>query len=112
LGSIWIVTFDPSVGTEIKKTRPALVVSGSLFNAQRSKITVIPFTSAKVNDPKISPALVRVSASVENGLAVDSLLVCIDPITFDKIRLIKKLGVLETNLLQQAQNILRQYLEI
>lgn len=29
LGSIWLVTFDPSVGTEIQKTRPALVISGT-----------------------------------------------------------------------------------
>ncbi len=35
--SIWIVTFDSSIGTEIRKTRPALVVSGTVFNSQRIK---------------------------------------------------------------------------
>jgi hypothetical protein len=44
LGSIWLVTFDPSKGTEIRKTRPALIVSGTLFNQRRSKVTVLPFT--------------------------------------------------------------------
>jgi Growth inhibitor len=35
LGSIWLVNFDPSVGTEIRKTRPAVIISGTAFN-QRS----------------------------------------------------------------------------
>jgi len=75
LGSIWLVSFDPSVGTEIQKTRPALVISGTLFNAKRRKVTVLPFTSKRPSDPRISPAVVVVSSSAENGLSVDSLLV-------------------------------------
>jgi len=112
LGSIWIVTFDPSIGTEIRKTRPALVISGTVFNAQRSKVTVLPFTSARPNDPRIQAAVVVVSSSPQNGLSVDSLLVCVEPMTFDKVRLIQRLGELELELLQQAQKILRQYLSL
>jgi mRNA interferase MazF len=112
LGTIWIVTFDPSIGTEIRKTRPALVISGTVFNAQRSKVTVLPFTSARPNDPRIQAAVVVVSSSPQNGLSVDSLLVCVEPMTFDKVRLIQKLGELEPELLQQAQKILRQYLSL
>jgi mRNA interferase MazF len=112
LGSIWIVSFDPSVGTEIRKTRPALVVSGTMFNAQRRKVTVLPFTSAKLDNPRILPAVVSVSASQQNGLSVDSLLVCVEPMTFDKIRLIQRVGELQAELLQQAQNILRRYLSL
>ncbi|KKD37790.1 growth inhibitor protein [Limnoraphis robusta CS-951] len=112
MGSIWLVTFDPSVGTEIQKTRPALIVSDSKINARRSKVTVLPFTSKQPNDPRISPAIVVVSSSTENGLSKDSLLVCIEPMTFDKKRLIKYLGQLEEELLQQTQNILRRYLSL
>jgi mRNA interferase MazF len=39
LGSIWLVSFDPSVGAEIRKTRPAIIVSGTAFNRRR-KLTV------------------------------------------------------------------------
>jgi mRNA interferase MazF len=35
LGSIWLVNFDPSIGTEIRKTRPAMIISGTLFNQRR-----------------------------------------------------------------------------
>ena len=73
MGSIWVVTFDPSVGTEIQKTRPALIISGTLFNNQRSKVTVLPFTSVKPNNPRISPAVVEVPTSAQNGLSVDSI---------------------------------------
>ena len=54
LGSIWLVSFDPARGTEIKKTRPALITSGTLFNQKRSKITILPITSVKVNDGRLS----------------------------------------------------------
>jgi len=112
MGSIWVVTFDPSVGTEIQKTRPALIISETLFNNQRSKVTVLPFTSAKPNNPRISPAVVEVTTSAQNGLSVDSILICVEPMTFDKIRLTQQLGELETELLEQAQNILRRYLSL
>ncbi|HYW22208.1 MAG TPA: type II toxin-antitoxin system PemK/MazF family toxin [Nodularia sp. (in: cyanobacteria)] len=112
MGSIWIVTFDPSVGTEIQKTRPALIVSGTLFNNQRSKVTVLPFTSAKPNNARISPAVVKVPSSSQNGLSVDSLLICVEPMTFDKIRLTELLGELEAELLEKTQNILRRYLSL
>ncbi|NJP22373.1 MAG: type II toxin-antitoxin system PemK/MazF family toxin [Hydrococcus sp. CRU_1_1] len=114
LGAIWIVSFDPSVGTEIQKTRPALIISGSPFNAKRSKVTVLPFTSApqNVEQSRLAPAVVIVRASVENGLTVDSLLVCIEPMTFDKARLTKRIGFFEAELLQSAQEILGRYLSL
>ncbi len=56
--------------------------------------------------------MVTVFLSPQNGLSVDSLLVCVEPMTFDKVRLIQWLGELEPELLQQAQNILRRYLSL
>jgi mRNA interferase MazF len=75
-------------------------------------VTVLPFTSAQPNDPRILPAVVAVPSSLKNGLALDSLLVCVEPMTFDKIHLTQKLGELEPELLQQAQNIWRRYLNL
>ncbi|NER06385.1 MAG: type II toxin-antitoxin system PemK/MazF family toxin [Okeania sp. SIO3C4] len=112
MGSIWIVRFDPSIGTEIRKTRPALVISGTVFNIPRSKVTVLPFTSTKVGDERISPAVVYVPASPKNGLTTDSLLVCVDLMTFDKARLVQQIGELETELLKQARAIVQRYLDL
>jgi mRNA interferase MazF len=110
LGSIWLVTFDPSVGTEIQKTRPAVIISGTAFN-QRSKITVLPITSV-VPNPKALPVMVAVPASDINGLNTNSYIVCIDPMTFDKKRCVKRLGQLEPEQMQHVQRILTAYLEL
>lgn len=112
LGSIWVINFDPSIGTEIRKTRPGLIISGTVFNERRTKVTVLPFTSARPNDSRLSPAVVSVPASPGNGLSVDSLLVCVEPMTFDKSRFSQYAGQLELELLEQVQSILKRYLAL
>jgi mRNA interferase MazF len=44
-GSVWWVEFEPSIGSEIKKTRPAVIVSNDLANQHLTRVVVIPFTS-------------------------------------------------------------------
>jgi mRNA interferase MazF len=110
LGSIWLVSFDPSIGTEIRKTRPAVIISGTAFN-QRSKVTVLPITSANPSD-RLLPVIVPLVPSVTNGLNSNSFVVCVDPMTFDKRRLIQCLGQIEPNQLEEIQQILVRYLEL
>jgi mRNA interferase MazF len=110
LGSIWLVSFDPSVGTEIRKTRPAMIVSGTAFNRRR-KITVLPITSSSP-DHRLLPVVVPVSPNAENGLTIESYIVCIDPMTFDKQRLVKKMGMLDPLRIGEVQLILRSYLDL
>ena len=110
LGSIWLMSFDPSIGTEIRKTRPAVIISGTAFN-QRSKVTVLPITSANSSD-HLRPVIVPLIPSITNGLSSNSFVVCVDPMTFDKRRLIQYLGQVELNQLQEIQQILVKYLEL
>ena len=111
-GSIWLVCFDPSVGSEINKTRPALIISPTDFNQVRSKVTLLPISSTVIKAKKIAPVIVRVSRSSQNGLNNDSTIIAIEPSTFDKKRLIKCLGDLELNYLQNVRQILSTYLNI
>lgn len=111
LGSIWLIRFDPSVGTEIRKTRPAIIISGTAFN-QRTKVTVLPLTTSQPGDRRLLSVVVPITPSDNNGLDADSFLICIDPVTFDKRRLVQYLGQLEEEQTQQAKAILRRYLEL
>ena len=45
-GETWWVNFDPAIGAEIKKTRPAVIVSNDISNKYSKRVQVIPATSA------------------------------------------------------------------
>lgn len=44
-GEVWLVSFDPSVGGEIQKTRPAVVLSNDTANALLNRVQVVPVSS-------------------------------------------------------------------
>ncbi|MBS0655466.1 MAG: type II toxin-antitoxin system PemK/MazF family toxin, partial [Verrucomicrobia bacterium] len=44
-GDVFWVTFDPQMGTEVKKTRPAIILSNNLFNKHLPRLIVVPLTS-------------------------------------------------------------------
>lgn len=111
LGSVWLIKFDPSVGTEIRKTRPAVIVSGTAFNG-RSKVIVIPLTTSQPRNPLLLSVMVPVTPSDANGLDLESFLIGVEPLTFDKRRLVQYLGQLEERHIHQAKSILRRYLDL
>jgi mRNA interferase MazF len=43
-GEVWWVDFDPAIGTEIQKTRPAIIISNDHFNRYATRVQVIPIT--------------------------------------------------------------------
>ena len=45
-GEIWWVEFDPAVGSEIRKTRPAVIVSNDAANRNLARVVVVPVTSS------------------------------------------------------------------
>ena len=111
LGSLWLIRFDPSFGTEIRKTRPAVVISGTLFN-RRSKVTVLPLTKVQPGNPRLLAAMVPVSPTASNGLDSESFVICVEPMTFDKQRFVQHLGELEKNQIQQMKSILTTFLDL
>ena len=109
-GSIWLINFEPQIGSEIKKTRPGLIISKSNFNASRKKVTVLPLSSRQKDSG--GTARIFVQKSTQNGLDKNSEIIIIDPATFDKRRLIRHIGVLEELLLGEVKKKLRIYLDL
>ena len=110
LGSIWSISFDPQVGSEIKKTRPGLIISDTDFNQSRRKITVLPLTSRE--KPSGGMARVFVLKSNLNSLNNNSEIIAVDPATFDKQRFKSFIGTLEADLLDRVREKLRMYLNL
>ncbi len=69
-GEIWLVELNPARGQEIQKTRPAVVISSNVFNPIPLRI-VVPVTSWQDKFAN-RPFMVRIEATVENGLDRES----------------------------------------
>ena len=88
-GEIYLADFDPVIGSEIAKTRPALVIQNDIGN-RVSPITIVAALSSQVRQP-LYPIEVLVHAP-EGGLTADSTVRLNQLRTMDKSRLIKRLG--------------------
>jgi mRNA interferase MazF len=88
-GEIYLADFDPVIGSEIAKTRPALVIQNDIGN-RVSPITIVAAFSSQVRQP-LYPIEVLVRAP-EGGLSADSTVRLNQLRTMDKSRLIKRLG--------------------
>ena len=86
---ILLVTFDPSQGHEIKKTRPCVIVSPNEMNKYIKTLIVAPMTSKIRNYPTRIPV---VFDSKEGTIALDQIR------TIDKSRIIRNLGTLDTKI--------------
>ena len=85
-GEVWLVAFDPSVGGEIQKTRPAVVLSNDTANALLNRVQVVP-VSSQVG--RLYPAEAYVSLNGERRKAMADQIT-----TASKRRLLRPLGAL------------------
>lgn len=84
-GEIWLAQLDPTVGSEIQKTRPCVVISPEEMNAHLRTVIVAPMTTGS------RPAAFRVPLRFQGKTG----LIVLDQIrTLDRVRLIKRLGAL------------------
>lgn len=101
-GKIYQVCLDPTIGSEINKTRPALIISNNINNQVAQTVTVIPITS---NIEKVYP-FETFLPSQESELPEDSKAKCNQIRTIDKKRLVKSLGRISKEKLKDIENSL------
>ena len=100
-GEVWWVDFDPSIGGEIQKVRPAIIISNNSSNKIMNRVQVIPVTS---NTSKCYPceAYVEINGKMSKAMA-DQLA------TVSKIRLKTKMGeVSEKNMSDLERAVMTQ----
>lgn len=107
---IWRVNFEPQVGSEIAKIRPALVISNNLFNQKQELCFILPLTSwqDKFND---RVWMLKLNKDNKNGLDRDSAINCSQIKSFSKKRFLQKLGVVENDVILQARLILNEIMD-
>jgi mRNA interferase MazF len=98
-GEVWLVAFDASVGGEIQKTRPAVVVSNDTANAVLNRVQVVP-VSSRVS--RLYPAETYVSLNGERRKAMADQIA-----TASKRRLQRRLDMLAPEDLAAVERIVR-----
>ncbi|MCG8374616.1 MAG: type II toxin-antitoxin system PemK/MazF family toxin [Balneolales bacterium] len=96
---VFLVALDPTLGSEIKKTRPCVIISPDEMNLFLHTVIIAPLTSTKKN----YPTRVNTRFKGKNGQVV------LDQIrTVDKKRLVKKLGTASTSAQNQILSVLQE----
>ena len=85
-GEVWWIEFDAAVGSEIRKTRPGVIVSNNSANRNLSRVIVVPLTC---NTERLYPGEARVSVNGKNSKAMADQIM-----TADKVRLKSRIDAL------------------
>ncbi len=98
-GDIWLVALDPTLGSEIKKTRPCVVVSPAEMHDYLRTAIVAPMTSGS----RPAPFRIPVQFAGKRGL------ILLDQVrTLDKVRLVKRLGAIGNTTLTRTLRTLQE----
>ena len=97
-GDVYLVNLDPTIGSEIKKTRPAVIIQNDVGN-QYSPGTIVALITS--GDGALYPVEVDVK-SPEGGLDKDSLVLLNQIRTVDQRRLVKRLGQIDKTTIRKV----------
>ncbi len=100
---VFTIALDPTVGHEIRKTRPCIVVSPNEMNKHISTVIVAPMTSKKRNYPTRVPCKFK---GRSGEIVLDQIR------TVDKARLTKRLGAIDPNAQRNTLKVLQEMFSI
>jgi len=103
-GEVYLVSFDPTLGAEIQKTRPALIIQNDVGN-RHSPLTIVAAITSH-HGGELYPHQVVVGTP-EGGLQVDSAILLNQIRSIDKQRLVRRLGTLKAETLAKVDRALR-----
>jgi mRNA interferase MazF len=106
-GDVWLVSLDPTIGHEVRKTRPAVVVSSNIYNRYNWLVVVMPLTSHETAE--YDQVLVR---PPEGGVTSASVTLPDQIRAVDRHRLVKRLGRVEQGTIAAIDRSLRIVLDL
>ena len=102
-GEVWLVNLDPTVGSEIRKSRPCVVISPAELNAHLRTVIVAPMSSKGFEAPFRVPLRFK---GTSGHILLDQVR------TVDKTRLAKPLGSVTSPVLERCLLVLRELFEV
>jgi mRNA interferase MazF len=103
-GEIYLVNFDPTIGSEISKTRPALIIQNNIAN-ESSPITIIAAVTSKFDD-RLYPTEVLIEPP-EGGLKTTSVILLNQIRSIDRQRLIRRIGAIGSAKLNEVDRAIQ-----
>jgi len=89
-GEIWLVNLDPTLGAEMNKTRPALIINDNGLGKLPLKV-IVPITGWK-GHYSIAPWMIKIEPHQNNGLSKISSIDCFQIRSVSQQRLVEKIG--------------------
>lgn len=104
-GDIWLINLDPTLGSEIKKARPAIIISRTDFNKVSGTLTIVPVSSSGIFIPGLHVLIADLRKSKSHAI-IPQLRVAA------KERFQKKLGKISDDELKEIEFHLKFYLDL
>ncbi len=109
-GEVWLINLDPTVGAEIQKIRPAIIVSDDSLGRLPLKV-IVPITDWK-DKYEIAPWMIKIEPNSINGLSKDSSADCFQVRSVSQERFVKKIGTISDQLKAEIKAGLSMVLSI
>lgn len=109
-GEIWLINLDPTIGSEIRKIRPAVIVNANQLGKLPLSI-IVPITDWK-HHYSIAPWMIKLIPATQNGLSKPSSADCFQVRSVSQQRFVKKLGLLRSEQMDEIGKGLAVILQI
>jgi mRNA interferase MazF len=106
-GQLWLVNFEPSIGHEYRKVRPALIIQQDQYIVSGMLLTVIPLSTQLHKARELD---VHIAKDEKNRLFQDSLAKITQISSFDRRRFLKFIGVLNNDIMGLIDTNVQQFL--